>query len=65
MVLGCLPPRGAVSGPPREPGVSGSRGESRSSAMSELCPKSEARDMELVTATRHPSRSKKLKDFLN
>ena len=33
--------------------------------MSELCPQSEARDMEHATATRHPSRSKKLKDFLN
>ena len=33
--------------------------------MSELSPKAEARDMELAPTTRHPSRSKKLKDFLN
>ena len=33
--------------------------------MSELCPQGESSGMKSVTATRHPSRSKKLKDFLN
>ena len=33
--------------------------------MSELSTKSEANDMELAATTRHLSRSKKLKDFLN
>ena len=33
--------------------------------MSELSPQAEAKDMELVSTTRHPSRSKKLRDFLN
>jgi hypothetical protein len=33
--------------------------------MRELSPEAEATDLEPVTAARHPSRSKKLKDFLN
>ena len=57
--------RGAVFGAPAGAQRSGSRGESRSSGRSEPSPLAEARDLELVTATRHPSRSKKLKDFLN
>jgi len=40
-------------------------GKRRRSKMSEACSQGRTRDMELVPTTRHPSRSKKLKDFLN
>ena len=58
-------PPGAISGAPGKAQRSGFHGERSRSGSNALSPQVEASGLEHGATTRHPSRSKKLKDFLN
>ena len=54
-----------LAGLPRQTNEMFAVGKRTISDVRELSPQAEARDTALVRTPRHPSRSKKLKDFLN